>query len=165
MTHPEGGFTSTPSGAAHPEFAAVRGRITPTTSSEEEGLTLRLLIVEDSIDTSNMLMKWLRGYGCEVRAASGAAEALTLAAHYLPALVISDIGMPDVDGYEFIRKLRTTPGLENVPAIALTGYARDEDREMALAAGYDAHIAKPARMEELLAVVKRLVENTPNEAG
>jgi len=120
---------------------------------------LRLLVVEDSVDTLNMLTMWLKSHGCEVRAVSSAADAMALATEYLPALVISDIGMPDVDGYELIRRLRATPGLELVPAIALTGYARDEDREMALAAGYDAHIAKPPRMEELLNLVKMLAGN------
>ena len=73
-----------------------------------------------------------------------------------PELIISDIGMPGVDGYELMRALRSTPGLEQVPAIALTGYARDEDRELALAAGYNAHISKPANMSRLLYLIKKL---------
>jgi CheY-like chemotaxis protein len=70
--------------------------------------------------------------------------------------------MPGVDGYQFVRQLRATPGLENVRAVALTGYAREEDREMALAAGYDAHIAKPPRMEQLLNLVQKLAGHTPD---
>jgi CheY-like chemotaxis protein len=121
-----------------------------------EGLGLRILIVEDSVDTLNMLTTWLESLGSDVRTAPSAVEALTVAADYRPNLVISDIGMPDVDGYEFIKGLRKVPGLEEVAAIALTGYAREEDREMALAAGYDEHIAKPAQMGQLLAIVKGL---------
>src|SRR5262249_10238979 len=73
-----------------------------------------------------------------------------------PNLIISDIGMPDVDGYQLMRTLRETAGLEDVPAIALTGYARDEDRELALAAGYNAHISKPANMGRLLSLIMTL---------
>jgi signal transduction histidine kinase/CheY-like chemotaxis protein len=136
-------------------------RESPAPGELQEQLALRLMIVEDSADTLNMLTTWLHTYGCEVRAASSAAEALALAAHFAPSVVISDIGMPNVDGYQFLRQLRATPGLENVRAVALTGYAREEDREMALAAGYDAHIAKPPRMEQLLALVKGLAGDGP----
>jgi len=134
----------------------VGGNDIRAAADKTETLELRLLIVEDSADTLNMLTTWLSGYGCEVRTAPSVADALRMAAYYLPNLVISDIGMPDVDGYELIKELRRTPGLEGVPAIAFTGYAREEDREMALAAGYDAHMAKPAQMSDLLALVKRL---------
>jgi CheY-like chemotaxis protein len=64
--------------------------------------------------------------------------------------------MPDVDGYTLLAELRRMPGLEAVPAIALTGHAMDEDRERALAAGFAVHIAKPVDPEELLRVVRRL---------
>jgi signal transduction histidine kinase/CheY-like chemotaxis protein len=136
--------------------SAARIASSAVLAHKPDALRLRFLIVEDSVDTLNMLTTWLRSLGSDVRAASNAAQALALAADYKPSLVISDIGMPDVDGYEFIRQLRKTPGLENVPAIALTGYAREEDREMALAAGYDAHLAKPAQMGHLLSLVKKL---------
>lgn len=85
-----------------------------------------------------------------------AADGLDLASRFRPDVVISDIGMPEVDGYQFIRKLRTTPGFQRVPAIALTGYAREEDRLNAIAAGYDAHIAKPAEMHRLVDLMKKL---------
>jgi CheY-like chemotaxis protein len=64
--------------------------------------------------------------------------------------------MPEVDGYELMRTLRKTPGVEQVPAIALTGYAREEDRELAIAAGYNAHLSKPANMARLLYLIKKL---------
>jgi CheY-like chemotaxis protein len=66
--------------------------------------------------------------------------------------------MPDIDGYELIHKLRATPGVERVPAIALTGYAREEDKHLALAAGYNAHIGKPAEMSQLLSLIKKLAK-------
>lgn len=124
--------------------------------SEIQSLELRVLIIEDSLDTLNMLKLWLGIYGCDVLIAAEAMEGVRLATEYRPDLIISDIGMPDVDGYELMRMLRKTPGLEQVPAIALTGYAREEDRELALRAGYNAHISKPANMGRLLYLIKKL---------
>jgi signal transduction histidine kinase/CheY-like chemotaxis protein len=126
---------------------------------EPEPLNLSIIVIEDSRDTLNMLNLWLGAYGCKTFMAADATEGLRLAAECKPDLIISDIGMPDVDGYELIRKLRRMPGLERVPAIALTGYAREEDRDLALAAGYDAHIAKPADISHLFTLIKRLTSN------
>jgi CheY-like chemotaxis protein len=103
-----------------------------------------------------MLRLWLSTYGCEVLIAAEAMEGVRVATEHTPDLIISDIGMPEVDGYELMRVLRRIPGLERVPAIALTGYAREGDRELALAAGYNAHISKPANMVRLLHVIKAL---------
>jgi CheY-like chemotaxis protein len=77
-----------------------------------------------------------------------------LVTHYSPNLVISDVGMPEVDGYEFLRKLRKSDHLSaTVPAIALTAFARSEDRTRALRAGYIHHVAKPIEPSELLATI------------
>jgi signal transduction histidine kinase/CheY-like chemotaxis protein len=121
-----------------------------------ERLNLCVLIIEDSPDTLKMLELWLATYGCRALVASNASEGIRIATENKPDLIISDIGMPDVDGYELIRRLRQMPGLEHVPAIALTGYAREEDRELAIAAGYNAHIAKPANISLLLKLMQTL---------
>lgn len=121
-----------------------------------ERLDLRILLIEDSRDTLDMLKLWLNSFGCEVLTAGSASEGLAVAAKKAPDLIISDIGMPEVDGYDLIRNLRRTPALEKIPAIALTGYARTEDRDLALAAGYNAHLAKPADMTQLIGVIKDL---------
>ena len=113
-------------------------------------------MIEDSRDTIELLNLWLNIFGCEVMMATDAIEGIRLAAENKPDLIISDIGMPDVDGYELMRRLRATPGLEQVPAIALTGYAREEDREFAMIAGYNAHLAKPAEIGYLLYLMKQL---------
>ncbi len=126
---------------------------------EVQDLQLRVLVIEDSLDTLNMLKLWLGTFGCEVLIAAEAMEGVRLATEQPPDLIISDIGMPDVDGYELMRVLRKTPGLEQVPAIALTGYAREEDRELALAAGYNAHISKPANMGRLLYLIRKLTRD------
>jgi CheY-like chemotaxis protein len=128
---------------------------------EIQNLGLRVLIIEDSEDTLTMLKLWLGTFGCEVLVAAEAMEGVTLATEQRPDLIISDIGMPDVDGYALMRMLRKTPELEKVPAIALTGYAREEDREIALAAGYNAHIYKPANMSRLLNLIKKLTTKQP----
>jgi len=124
---------------------------------EIHDLRLRVLVIEDSLDTLDMLKLWLSSVGCEVLIAADAREGVRLATEQPPPdLIISDIGMPEVDGYELMRTLRKTPGVEHVPAIALTGYAREEDRELAIAAGYNAHISKPANMARLLHLIKKL---------
>ena len=127
-------------------------------SASPESLGLRVLVIEDSVDTLDMLSVWLDSFGCEIMMATHGAEALKMAAEQTPDLIISDIGLPQLDGYELIRQLRNMSGLERVPAIALTGYARVEDRELALAAGYDAHLAKPAEIENLLYLLKKLTK-------
>ena len=121
-----------------------------------EPLGLRILLVEDSRDTLEMLKLWLDHYGCEVDTANTAAEGLRIAVERPPHLIISDIGMPELDGYELIRRLRKTRGLEKVPAIALTGYARNEDRDLAFSAGYNAHVAKPTDLGQLVELIRKL---------
>jgi signal transduction histidine kinase len=131
-------------------------RVATAEPRSQERLGLRVLVIEDSLDTLDMLRVWLDSFGCEIMMATRGAEALELAANQTPDLIISDIGLPQLDGYELLRQLRNMTGLERVPAIALTGYAREEDRVLALAAGYDAHLAKPAEMQRLLNMVKML---------
>jgi len=130
----------------------------PASAEALQNLGLRVLLIEDSVDTLNMLTLWLSTFGCEVSIAAESLEGVRLATSRPPDLIISDIGMPDVDGYELMRVLRNTPGLENVPSIALTGYARDEDRELALEAGYNEHISKPANMADLLQLIRTLTK-------
>jgi signal transduction histidine kinase len=121
-----------------------------------EHLGLRVLVIEDSPDTLTLLRLWLTTCGCEAITATDAAEGVRLAAAHRPDVIISDIGLPNIDGYELMRRIREIAELAQVPAIALTGYARREDRDQALAAGYTAHIAKPVPMPELLQLVKEL---------
>ncbi len=73
-----------------------------------------------------------------------------------PALIISDIGMPDQSGYDMLAHLRLQPGLEKVPAIAVSGFAMDEDRARAIEVGFSAHLAKPVNLERLLTIIRDL---------
>ena len=115
-----------------------------------------VLIVEDSPDTLEMLRAFFVQKDCQVMVASSAEEALSLAKAEKPGIVISDIGMPDADGYELLAKLRLLPGMKDVPAIAFSGYAMEEDYSRALASGFAAHLAKPIDPEKLLAIIQKL---------
>ena len=122
---------------------------------------IRLLVVEDEADTLEFLRRLLTTHGATVLTAATANEALSLVLNQRPDLMISDIGLPGMDGYDLIQNVRrqTSPG-RDIPAIALTAYARTEDRTRALRAGYQAHIAKPVEPNELLAMIASFVELT-----
>ncbi|RAM48053.1 MAG: hybrid sensor histidine kinase/response regulator, partial [Hapalosiphonaceae cyanobacterium JJU2] len=119
---------------------------------------LRILVVDDDTDTRNFLEYLLKEYGATVTAAKSANQALTTLAQLQHDLLISDIGMPEVDGYGLIEQIRTIPPEQggNIPAIALTAYAGDSDRQRLLAAGFQAHIAKPVDIEQLLLAIADL---------
>ncbi len=119
-------------------------------------LGLDVLIVEDSIDTLTLLRAVFSREGANVTTAASAAEALECAVNRRPAVVISDIGMPDVDGYQLLEQLKVLPGMDDVPAIAISGYASDEDRERALGTGYRALVAKPIDVEVLFGLIHEL---------
>jgi CheY-like chemotaxis protein len=115
----------------------------PPTDSLED---LEILIVDDDGDVRDLMSLLLEARRAHVRAASSAAEALDVIAQRRPDVLLADVGMPEEDGYSFIRKLRARERQQNrsrLPAIAVTAYATATDRERALAAGYDGHVAKP----------------------
>ena len=117
---------------------------------------LEVLIVEDSPDTLLLLSTIFRREGATVTTASSAAEALSRALTTRPHIIVSDIGMPDVDGYQLLDQLRLLPGLSDVPAIAVSGYASEEDRERALAVGYLALVPKPIDVDVLFTLINDL---------
>jgi CheY-like chemotaxis protein len=96
--------------------------------------------------------------GAEVKACGSATEALEAVGQWRPSILISDIGMPNDDGYTLIRKLRSMESDRNghIPAVALTGFARSEDRLRALAAGFHMHVPKPVEAVELIMVIASL---------
>ncbi|HEX8888380.1 MAG TPA: response regulator [Pyrinomonadaceae bacterium] len=116
----------------------------------------QVLIIEDSPDTLLLLCTLFEQKGCRIMPATSGAEALRLASETKPTIIVSDIGMPDMDGYELLMKLHRLPGLGDVPAIAISGYAMEEDRERATNAGFAAHMAKPVNVEELFALIQKL---------
>lgn len=117
---------------------------------------LKVLIVEDSQDTLLLMSKIFEREGAHVTTALSAAEALERAVAQPPNLIISDIGMPETDGYELLEKLRAIPGMSEVPAIAISGYASEEDRERALAVGYLALVPKPVDIDVLFNLIQEI---------
>jgi PAS domain S-box-containing protein len=120
---------------------------------------VHVLLVEDDDDARKLLGAMLKRYGARVTSTKSAAEALRVFEGELPDVLISDIGMPDQDGYELMRKLRELPPEKggNTPAIALTGYASRKDRERALNSGYQQHIAKPIEQADVIKAIAALV--------
>jgi signal transduction histidine kinase/CheY-like chemotaxis protein len=128
---------------------------------------LRLLVVDDDTDTLETLQMILSQCGAEVRTAGSAAQALDVLQDWHPDLLISDLGMPGEDGYTLLRRVRAldTDHGGNIPALALTAYARAEDRVNALAAGFQMHVAKPIEPAELVAVIANLAEWSAKGGG
>jgi signal transduction histidine kinase/ActR/RegA family two-component response regulator len=118
----------------------------------------RLMIIEDDTDTLEMLRATLQMHGFEVTGCDSAVETLRVARDKSVDLIISDIGMPEMDGLEMIRELRELENYRSIPAIALTGYASAKDEKAALAAGFDAHVSKPVDPKELLQLINRLLK-------
>jgi CheY-like chemotaxis protein len=116
---------------------------------------LKLLIVDDDPNTRTLLSEALEGRGADVRASASAREAAQAIAAWHPDLMISDLGMPRENGYDLIRHVRDLPADEGgcTPAIACTGYARDEDRARAMRAGFDAVVAKPVDLDLLVETI------------
>ena len=116
---------------------------------------LKVLAVDDEFDTRTLLKRLLRDHGADVRCAASAGEGLEILLEFRADVIISDIGMPAVDGYEFLRQVRALPIYKSatIPAIALTAFARTEDRTRALLAGYRTHLSKPVDPAELIAAV------------
>ncbi|AXK72984.1 response regulator [Lysobacter sp. TY2-98] len=133
--------------------------VSPRPAGDDALHACRVLLVEDDADTRAMLASVLEAHGAEVDTCASARDALEAARRHHPDLVISDIGMPGMDGYDFVRALRdweVESGLDAVPAVALTAYARLEDRTRALASGFQVHVAKPVQPSELVAVAQTL---------
>ncbi|MEO5701198.1 MAG: PAS domain S-box protein [Casimicrobiaceae bacterium] len=132
--------------------------------AEPPSLTgITVLAVDDEHDTRELLRRILEDRGARVITAGSALEALAALDSERVDLLLSDIGMPEIDGYELVRRVRTRPAERGgeVPAAALTAFARSEDRTTALMAGYQTHIAKPVEPVELAAAVASLVRRTP----
>jgi CheY-like chemotaxis protein len=127
-------------------------------SADNDLKDLNILIVEDELDALDLLAIDLRDHGAKVTGVASAADALDKFRRQKFDLIISDIGMADTDGYGLIRLIREHEGQqeEHTPAIALTAYARAQDRSRAMSAGYNTHVAKPVDIRELVSVVKCL---------
>ncbi len=146
------------------ETKAEEGSLWPESLPENQTRSgnlrgVKVLVVDDEHDTREVLSVMLARYGTEVRAAGSVREALEVLSEWKPDMLVSDIGMPDEDGYVMIRKLRALPAEEGgeLPAVALTAFASPADREKALAAGFQRHLAKPVEPVELAKIVARVL--------
>ena len=129
-------------------------------ASELQSDTLRgvkVLTVDDQQDTRELIALALGRYGAEVRASDSASHALELIKDWKPHVVVSDIGLPEMDGYDFLRRLREIEGDgERIPAIAVTGYAGALDESKALDAGYTVHLSKPIELSALASAIAKV---------
>ena len=116
----------------------------------------RALVVDDSTDIAFMMMMILQHAGYEAAMAVSAVEGLALAQREHFDLIISDIGMPEMDGYAFAKRLRALPAYATIPMIAITGFAEYDDRDRALSAGFNTHLKKPVDVVKLLELIERL---------
>jgi two-component system cell cycle response regulator DivK len=124
-------------------------------------MTARILVIEDQADNRTILRDLLRSAGLEVIEAADGEAGVALAVGERPDVILMDIQMPGIDGYEATRRIKATPGLEAVPIIAVTSYALAGDEAKTRAAGCDDYVAKPFSPRALLATVQRWLERRP----
>ena len=155
VVHPE---------AVEPEDFDKDGTMSASGDYQEPTLDgVKVLVVDDEPDARELIQRVLEGCNAEVITASSVQEALEALSRFKPHVLISDIGMPQEDGYQLIRKVRERQPDQGgmIPAVALTAYARAEDRKRVLLSGYQMHIAKPIEADELVAVVTSLTSLMP----
>ena len=117
-------------------------------------MSKKILVVDDSpVELANLRML-LHDHGYDTVTATTGREGVEKAIAEMPSLILLDIMMPDMDGYEVARGLRADPFTSNVPLIALTGYGQLRDKETAALAGFDAHLVKPVDPDELVAMIE-----------
>ena len=124
---------------------------------------MKVLVIEDSSDVRLLLELELTARGYAVDTAASAEAGLVAAARGRPAVVVSDLGLPGIDGIELIRRLRADPVLAGTPAIALSGFGARAEIDEALAAGYRAALIKPVETESLVAAIERCIVESPLE--
>jgi CheY-like chemotaxis protein len=120
-----------------------------------------VLVVDDEADALELIRRVLQEQGATPATAASAHEALKALEESTPDVIVSDIGMPVMDGFEFMRKVRERePSYHRIPALALTAFARPEDRKRAVLSGFQSYLAKPFDMAELVIVVAALARRT-----
>lgn len=125
---------------------------------------LKVLVVDDNVDTVLGFLMLLKASGHDVRSANDGLSAVEKAIEYRPDVVLLDIGLPGLNGYEVARRLRQHPNLKNTVLIALTGYGQDTDRQASKQAGFDHHLVKPARFDQLNKILATVQERLRTSA-
>lgn len=126
---------------------------------------LRVLVVDDDEDTADMLEYWLRSEGHEVRTANTGSAALAVVDRFTPDVVLLDIGLPGMDGYEVAHRLRQRPSLVRTLFVAITGFGQPADRERTIRAGFHAHLVKPTRLDEIEKILRMKAASIAKNSG
>lgn len=147
--------------ATEPSGAPRRQEREPARARKRSSQALRVLIVEDNVDAATTLREALELEGYQVATASSGPEGLQAVGAFNPDVVLCDVGLPGLDGYEVARRLRADPAARSVVLIALTGYASAADKERARSAGFDLHLAKPLSVADFVESLSAL-ERSPN---
>jgi CheY-like chemotaxis protein len=147
---------------ARPSAVTVPGTgVRPATQADDlaDLSGVRVLVIDDAPDTLDVLEQILSYSGAATTTAPGADAALALLERDVPDVIVSDVGMPEVDGFELIRRIRRRAATADVPAIALTAFTRQDDRTRALQAGFTDYLAKPVEPAVLAAAIRRAVKD------
>jgi CheY-like chemotaxis protein len=140
----------TPTSATQPRAAPTEAA-QPTTS-------LRALVVDDNVDTAESMALLLKASGHDVRTAHDGPTSLEAARDYRPDVVLLDIGLPGLNGFEVAKRMRQQPTLQNIVLVAMTGYGQEADRQRSHEAGFDHHLVKPAEFKELQRILTSVSE-------
>ena len=156
------GARTPPSLSANQAFGKSTGKTARARKSarprpSSRGFKLSVLVVDDVADVTEMIALFLQHAGYDVATANSATKALRLADERRFNLIISDIGMPEMNGYELAASLRRHTDYQGIPIIAVTGYSEYDDRTRALQSGFNAHLTKPIDPEELLKLMNELL--------
>jgi PAS domain S-box-containing protein len=135
-----------PAGTALPDLG---GRLAARPSAPTGRPARRILVVDDNVDAANSMATMLRLLGNDVRRVHDGLQAIALTAEFRPDVVLMDLGMPGLNGYDAILRLRELPDGKNLKIIAVTGWGQDSDRAKSRAAGFDGHLVKPAQLADL----------------
>ncbi len=122
----------------------------------------KVLVVDDNVDGAVTLSVILKHMGNSVRITHDGRSALAVGAEFVPDLILMDIGMPGMDGYETCERMRQEPWSANVKIVALTGWGQEEDKRKAKRAGFDLHLVKPVERKTLVEVIDQVCEGRMN---
>ena len=125
----------------------------------------KVLIVEDDHRSRKLLQDMLSAHGFDANVAVSAEDGIRLARELRPALVLMDLRLPGMDGFEAMESLRQDPVTREIPVVAVTASAMPQDRDRIMASGFCAYVPKPVRIRELLSLVRRLVDNPRHRNG
>ena len=141
-------------GVAGDGTPADRKRGAPFAPDKAGTAARRVMVVDDNLDSADTMAELIRIWGHEVRTANDGPSALECARGFRPQVVLLDVGLPGMDGYELARRLRAE-GLAGTLLVSVTGYGQEEDRRRAQEAGFDHHLTKPVDPDTLLRIVAR----------